>query len=159
MLLGAPRGINRFLVICNGPSVPWRFGYPSQGGAVIMFPLRCVMGVSPLAQIRSASTLFCLLAYRYIMGGMALSPTIRSHHMSVLPQHCVLTTIMGVLPCSSPSRQRFQLLPSQQWPSFASWGVPVCSTVFLSVWGCRRPSGPKPEIQHNRRGRGVPTLT
>ena len=24
---------------------------------------------------------------------------------------------------------------------------------------CRRPSGPKPEIQHNRRGRGVPTLT
>ncbi len=24
---------------------------------------------------------------------------------------------------------------------------------------CRRPSGPKPEIQHNQRGRGVPTLT
>jgi hypothetical protein len=24
---------------------------------------------------------------------------------------------------------------------------------------CRRPSGPKPEIQHDRRGRGVPTLT
>jgi hypothetical protein len=24
---------------------------------------------------------------------------------------------------------------------------------------CRRPSGPKPEIQDNRRGRGVPTLT
>ncbi len=24
---------------------------------------------------------------------------------------------------------------------------------------CRRPSGPKPEMQHDRRGRGVPTLT
>ncbi len=24
---------------------------------------------------------------------------------------------------------------------------------------CRRPSGPKPEIQHDQRGRGVPTLT
>jgi hypothetical protein len=24
---------------------------------------------------------------------------------------------------------------------------------------CRKPSGPKPEIQHDRRGRGVPTLT
>jgi hypothetical protein len=24
---------------------------------------------------------------------------------------------------------------------------------------CRRPYGPKPEIQHDRRGRGVPTLT
>ncbi len=24
---------------------------------------------------------------------------------------------------------------------------------------CRRPSGPKPEIQHNRRGRGMPSLT
>jgi hypothetical protein len=24
---------------------------------------------------------------------------------------------------------------------------------------CRRPSGPKTEIQHNQRGRGVPTLT
>ncbi len=24
---------------------------------------------------------------------------------------------------------------------------------------CSRPSAPKPEIQHNRRGRGVPTLT
>jgi hypothetical protein len=26
-------------------------------------------------------------------------------------------------------------------------------------YGCRRPSGPKPEIQHDQRGRGVPTLT
>ncbi len=24
---------------------------------------------------------------------------------------------------------------------------------------CRRPSGPKPEMQHNRRRRGMPTLT
>ncbi len=29
----------------------------------------------------------------------------------------------------------------------------------VAAWKCRRPSGPKPEIQHDRRGRGVPTLT
>ncbi len=28
-----------------------------------------------------------------------------------------------------------------------------------SKYGCRRPSGPKPEIQHDRKGRGMPTLT
>ncbi len=26
-------------------------------------------------------------------------------------------------------------------------------------WNCSRPSGPKPEMQHDRRGRGVTTLT
>ncbi len=37
------------------------------------------------------------------------------------------------------------------------------STLFTSLeisWGfCHRPSGPKPGIQHDRRGRGMPTLT
>jgi hypothetical protein len=28
-----------------------------------------------------------------------------------------------------------------------------------NLTSCHRPSGPKPEIQHDRRGRGVPTLT
>ncbi len=28
-----------------------------------------------------------------------------------------------------------------------------------SAMGCNKPFGPKPEIQHDRRGRGVPTLT
>jgi hypothetical protein len=28
-----------------------------------------------------------------------------------------------------------------------------------TAYGCHRPSGPKPEIQHDRRGRGMPTLT
>jgi hypothetical protein len=32
--------------------------------------------------------------------------------------------------------------------------LPICKPQH-----CRRPSGSKPEIQHNRRGRGVPTLT
>ncbi len=63
--------------------------------AAIMFPLRCITEVCPLAPIWLASTLLSLLAHRYIMGGMASSPTIRSHRMSVLPRHCMLTTIMG----------------------------------------------------------------
>ncbi len=32
--------------------------------------------------------------------------------------------------------------------------------IYIAIaYACSRPSGPKPEIQHNRRGRGVPTLT
>jgi hypothetical protein len=65
------------------------------GGAAIMFPLRCITGVCPLAPIQLALTLLCLLTGRYVMWGMALSPIIRSHRMSVLPWHCVLTKIMG----------------------------------------------------------------
>jgi hypothetical protein len=35
-----------------------------------------------------------------------------------------------------------------------------CICVWDSkIWFCRRPSGLMPEIQHNQRGRGVPTLT
>jgi hypothetical protein len=64
-------------------------------GAAIMFPLRCITGVCPLALIWLASTLLCLLARCYVMGGMALSPTIQSHCMSILPWHRVLTMIMG----------------------------------------------------------------
>ncbi len=64
-------------------------------GVAIMFPLRCITGVCLLGLIQSASTLLRLLARHYVMGGMALSPTIWSHRMSVLPRHCVLTTIMG----------------------------------------------------------------
>jgi hypothetical protein len=37
--------------------------------------------------------------------------------------------------------------------------VVVARVVARAVTVCSRPSGPKPEIQHDRRGRGVPTLT
>ncbi len=33
----------------------------------------------------------------------------------------------------------------------------VAMAVVVAV--CSRPSGPKPEIQHDQRGRGMPTLT
>ncbi len=43
-----------------------------------------------------------LLTCCYVMGGMTLSPIIRSHRMSVLPWHCMLTTIMGGSPVQLP---------------------------------------------------------
>ncbi len=46
-------------------------------------------------------------------------------------------------------------------PSFCwvSWSDTINYCIFIFESWCRRPSGPKPEIQHNRRGRGMSTLT
>ncbi len=44
--------------------------------------------------------------------------------------------------------------------SVASMAVAGHNVLSVQKKGvCRRPSCPKPEIQHDRRGRGVPTLT
>ncbi len=35
----------------------------------------------------------------------------------------------------------------------------IAGKTVIKLTQCRRPSGPKPEIQHDRRGRGMPALT